>query len=44
MTRTMLDKMVALGALRLLSQQTVLEGALDAVAEKALRNSITSTL
>jgi hypothetical protein len=44
MTRTMLDKMVALGALRILSQQTVLEGALDAVAEKALRNSMASAL
>ncbi|HMA07325.1 MAG TPA: DUF1631 family protein, partial [Ramlibacter sp.] len=44
MTRTMLDKMIALGALRILSQQTVLEGALDAVAEQALRNSVTSTL
>ena len=44
MTRTMLDKMVALGALRMLSQQTALEGALDAVAEEALCNSISSAL
>ena len=44
MTRTVLDKMIALGALRLLSQQTVLESALDAVAERALHNSMTSTL
>lgn len=41
MTRSMLDKMVALGALRVMSQ-TVLEGALDAVAQKALRNSMDS--
>lgn len=41
MTRSMLDKMVALGALRVMSQ-TVLEGALDAVAQKALRNSTDS--
>jgi hypothetical protein len=39
MTRSMLDKMVGLGALRVMSQ-TVLEGALDAVAQKALRNSM----
>ena len=41
MTRSMLDKMVGLGALRVMSQ-TVLEGALDAVAQKALRNSMDS--
>ena len=41
MTRSMLDQMVALGALRVMSQ-TVVEGALDAVAQKALRNSTDS--
>jgi hypothetical protein len=39
MTRSMLDKMMALGALRTVSQQSVVDGALDAVAQKALRNS-----
>jgi hypothetical protein len=39
MTRSMLDKMAAVGALRLMSQ-TVLEDALDAVAQMATRNSM----
>jgi hypothetical protein len=43
MTRPMLDKMLALGALRVLPQQTVLDQALDAVADAALRNSTDST-
>jgi hypothetical protein len=42
MTRAMLDKMIALGALRVLPHQTVLDGALDAVADAALRNSMAS--
>jgi hypothetical protein len=43
MTRPMLDKMMELGALRVLPQQTVLDQALDAVADTALRNSTDST-
>ena len=43
MSTQMLDKMTELGALRMLSDQTVLEGALDAVARTALLNS-TNTL
>jgi hypothetical protein len=39
MTRNMLDKMIALGALRVMSQ-SVVDGALDAVAQKALHNSM----
>ena len=40
MTKRLLDKLVAQGSMRVISQQTVLEGALDAVAEAALRNSV----
>ena len=40
MTQRLLDKLVAQGAMRVISQQTVVEGALDAVAEAALRNSV----
>ena len=40
MTRRVLDKRVARGALRVISGQTVVEGALDAVARTALRNSL----
>lgn len=40
MTRRVLDKRVARGALRIISGQTVVEGALDAVARTALRNSL----
>ena len=42
MSSQLLDKMIALGALRVLSDHTVLEGALDAVARAALRNSTNS--
>ena len=40
MTKRLLDKLVAQGSMRVISQQTVVEGALDAVAEAALRNSV----
>ena len=40
MTQSMLDEMVELGSLRVVSQKSVLDGALDAVAERALRNSM----
>ncbi|MBI2770684.1 MAG: DUF1631 family protein [Burkholderiales bacterium] len=40
MTRRLLDKMLTAGSLRLISGQAVVDGALDAVAQKALRNSL----
>ncbi len=40
MTRRLLDKLVARGSLRVISGQTVVAGALDAVAQAALRNSL----
>jgi hypothetical protein len=42
MTRSVLQTLIAIGALRLVSGQTILAGALDAVAEAALRNSTES--
>ncbi len=42
MTRSVLETLIAIGALRLVSGQTILSGALDAVAEAALRNSTES--
>lgn len=42
MTRSVLETLIAIGALRLVSGQTILAGALDAVAEAALRNSMES--
>lgn len=44
MTRRSLDKLVAAGHLRSVSAQTVVDGALDAVAQIALRNSMDITL
>lgn len=44
MTRRLLDKMLSGGTLRLVSGQAVVDGALDAVAQKALRNSVDVTL
>jgi hypothetical protein len=44
MTRRSRDKLVANGSLRLVSGQTVVDGALDAVAQIALRNSVDTTL
>jgi hypothetical protein len=38
-TRSMLEKLLAFGAVRIVAQQTVVDGALDAVAELALHNS-----
>lgn len=40
MTRRLLDKLLARGSLRVISGQTVVAGALDAVAQAALRNSL----
>jgi hypothetical protein len=40
MTRRLLHKMLAAGTVRTVAQQTVVDGALDAVAQAALRNSI----
>ncbi|MDB5871778.1 MAG: hypothetical protein JWQ07_1220 [Ramlibacter sp.] len=40
MTRRLLDKMLQSGALRMISGQAVVDGALDAVAQTALRNSL----
>lgn len=40
MTRRVLDKLVARGSLRVISGQTVVAGALDAVAQTAMRNSL----
>lgn len=40
MTRRLLGKMLATGTLRLISGQAVVDGALDAVAQAALRNSL----
>ncbi len=38
-TRSMLEKLLAFGAVRIVAQQTLVDGALDAVAERALHNS-----
>lgn len=40
MTRRSRDKLVAAGSLRVWSSQPLVEGALDAVAQQALRNSV----
>jgi hypothetical protein len=40
MTRRLLDKMLQNGTLRVISGQAVVDGALDAVAQTALRNSV----
>ena len=40
MTKRVLDKLVAQGSMRVVSQQAVVEGALDAVAQAAMRNSV----
>lgn len=44
MTRRLLDKMLAMGSVRVVSGQAVVDGALDAVAQAALRNSVDVTL
>jgi hypothetical protein len=43
MTRRSCDKLIAAGHLRLISGQPVVEEALDAVAQVAMRNSVDST-
>jgi hypothetical protein len=40
MTRRLLDKMLQAGTMRMISGQAVVDGALDAVAQAALRNSL----
>ncbi|HEY8050365.1 MAG TPA: DUF1631 family protein [Ramlibacter sp.] len=40
MTRQLLSKLLETGAMKLVSGQAVVDGALDAVAERALRNSV----
>lgn len=40
MTRRSLDQLLEQGAMRIISRQTVVEGALDAVAQVAMRNSV----
>lgn len=42
MTRRLLAKMLQAGTLKPISAQAVVDGALDAVAERALRNSLGS--
>jgi dihydroxyacetone kinase DhaKLM complex PTS-EIIA-like component DhaM len=44
MTRRSRDKLLASGKLRLVSVQPVVEGALDAVAQTAMRNSVDSVM
>jgi hypothetical protein len=44
MTRRLLSKMLKGGTLKLISGQAVVDGALDAVAERALRNSLDAKL
>jgi hypothetical protein len=44
MTRRSRDKLLASGKLRLVSGQPVVEGALDAVAQTAMRNSVDSVM
>lgn len=44
MTRRLLDKMLEAGTLRMVSGQAVVDGALDAVAHTAFRNSLNSKL
>jgi dihydroxyacetone kinase DhaKLM complex PTS-EIIA-like component DhaM len=44
MTRRSRDKMVEAGNLRVISGQPMVEGALNAVAQQAMRNSVDSTL
>jgi hypothetical protein len=40
MTRRLVQKMLSVGALKLVSSQAVVDGALDAVAQEALKNSV----
>jgi len=40
MTLRLLDRFIEQGSMRVLTQQTVVEGALDAVAQAAMRNSV----
>ena len=40
MTQRLLDRLIEQGSMRVVTQQTVVEGALDAVAQAAMRNSL----
>lgn len=44
MTLRLIDRMIQQGALQILTQQNVVDGALDAVAQVAMRNSMESRL
>ena len=44
MTRRSRDKLAAVGHLRLVSSKAVVEGALNAVAQTAMRNSVDTGL
>jgi len=40
MTQRLLDRLIEQGSMRVVTPQTVVEGALDAVAQAAMRNSV----
>jgi hypothetical protein len=44
MTLRLVDRLIQQGAMHVLTQQTVVDGALDAVAQAAMRNSVESQL
>ena len=44
MTLRLVDRLIQQGAMHVLTQQTVVDGALDAVAQAAMRNSVDSQL
>ncbi|RQO83367.1 DUF1631 family protein [Acidovorax sp. FJL06] len=44
MTLRLVDRLIQQGAMQVLNQQTVVEGALDAVAQAAMRNSVDSRM
>ncbi|MBT9513647.1 MAG: DUF1631 domain-containing protein [Acidovorax sp.] len=44
MTLRLVDRLIQQGALHVIAQQTVVDGALDAVAEAAMRNSVDSRM
>ncbi|CAN7662524.1 DUF1631 family protein [Acidovorax sp. LjRoot117] len=44
MTLRLVDRLIQQGAMHVLAQQTVVDGALDAVAQAAMRNSVESRL
>jgi len=44
MTLRLLNRLIEQGTMHVLTQQKVVDGALDAVAQTAMRNSVDSTL